>query len=235
MPATTFNIDAYGIGSGLTSAGTNCWTSGGGVSTIYIGPTDYSAGAGSNNKFLLLNGVWYRSLGVSVTAVGAGGDIYNDTGWHVGAGPGTNYIVNTASPVTTAYSGAYKYGTFQTLGTVKNISIEHNSPLDVMGMPYGGDTATLIYDTEGVITKIKVSGQFFETTATTMDANITALQSMLTGSQYLGLPYVFWWDIQLVDGRPKPYYVAMENFTFTRSEKDTACTNYSLSLVRRAL
>jgi hypothetical protein len=235
MPATTFNIDVYGIGSGLTLAAKACWTSGAGVSRIYTGPTDYTACAGKDYRFVLLNGVWYRCVGHSAEAVGAGGDIWDDTGWHAGAGPGTNYVITTVSTITTAFTGEFYYGNFQTLGSIKNISIEHNSPLDVMGVPYGGDTTTLIFDTEGVITKIKVSGQFFETTAATMDANITALQSMLTGSQCVGLPYVFWWDIQLVDGRPKPYYVAMENFTFTRSEKDTACTNYSLSLVRRAL
>jgi hypothetical protein len=230
MPNDLFNTSVYGITQALGAANGTCYLTSG-AAQVLVKSTDYT----TENRLMVLlyNGVYYCYRTISQRTYVS--DPHWEGAWIAGAG--TNYEKTIDAPVfgipTSAY--AFSHAVYYTLGTVKNISIEHNSPLDVMGMPYSGDTSTLIFDTEGVITKIKVSGQFFETNAATMDANITILQSLLSGQQYVALPCVFWWDIQKLDSQPKGYFVAVENFSFTRSEKDTACVNYNLSLVRRAL
>lgn len=131
--------------------------------------------------------------------------------------------------------GIWYYAPLYDLGSVKNISIDTDSPHDVMGMPGQTETGTLAFDVEGVVTTINVDGFFYETIPQTMSNKIGAIRALMNGNQYINPPCVFWWDREVVGSVAKPYFVSVKKFTVQGSEKDVSKVDYKLQLVVRAL
>lgn len=170
---------------------------------------------------------------VSNLSTGAGTGLWEGDGtWN-----GTTYYRATLDTThnRAITQGIWYYAPYYDLGTVKNVSIDTESPHDVIGIPGQNETGTLVFDTEGVVVNINVDGAFFETTAQTMSDKISAIKNLITGNQYVGNPCAFWWDRELLGTVAKPYFVSVKKFQYQGTEKDVARVNYKLQLVVRAL
>lgn len=227
----------YGLTGPIVSGGSAspnlAWTNTG-VNYVYLPPNlaTYNIIDAIANPVIIMNYGGVSLHRVIETTTGAGSNLWEGDGtWH-----GSVYYKCTfdATHTNPATGYAWYYATYYDLGNVKSIVIDSDSPHDTMGMPGQGETGTLAFDVEGVVTTINVDGQLYESTPATMAAKITALRSLLNGNQYINLPCAFWWDRELVGGIAKPYFVSIKKFTFQGSEKDVSKVDYKLQMVVRA-
>jgi hypothetical protein len=127
------------------------------MTKIYTDGTDYTNLTGERMLFIKdeYDDIYYAYRPIS-NGSGSENPYFNGTAWV--AASGTCYYQNiatnqaiSAGPNTFYYSLSHK-----TLGTVKNITVAQVSTMDVVGMPGMTDEQSLLFDVEGVVTRISV-------------------------------------------------------------------------------
>jgi len=214
-------IDSVGLSWGSTvMTGTATCTAG--STTILLNATDHALVAAGD--FLIIipdnsSSIFGVYLAVRIVTVNASPSVTVAAAWGGTTGAKTYWFC--LNPVG--------------LGNLKSFKRTMESPADTVGLPTSKWHKTLSFDVEGVIMRIDVSGVWKETSRTTLETDMRAVEYILNSSQMNSPPNWFWCDANLILGYARAYPVMVTKFSSTITEKDIGAINlfcnYDISMV----